>query len=63
MSQIRRNKEYIHNLKVYYESTYAGGVVFYSRYLNFLEQGRTEMVYEQFGFNHQYLKKNMILSL
>jgi len=36
--------EFVHEIKVYYEDTDAGGVVYYSNYLNFLERARTEMI-------------------
>ena len=38
-------KEYVHEIKVYYEDTDSGGVVYYSNYLNFLERARTEMIH------------------
>ena len=33
---------FFHNLKVYYEDTDAGGVVYYANYLKYLERARTE---------------------
>ena len=33
---------FYHNLKVYYEDTDAGGVVYYANYLKYLERARTE---------------------
>ena len=33
---------FIHCVKVYYEDTDSGGVVYYANYLNFLERARTE---------------------
>ncbi len=38
------SKEFRHELKVYYEDTDMGGVVYHSNYLNFLERARTEML-------------------
>ena len=38
------SNEFIHEVKVYYEDTDAGGVVYYSNYLKFLERARTEMI-------------------
>ena len=38
------SKEFKHEIKVYYEDTDSGGVVYYSNYLNFLERARTEMI-------------------
>ena len=33
---------FFHNVKVYYEDTHAGGVVYYANYLKYLERARTE---------------------
>lgn len=33
-----------HPIRVYWEDTDAGGIVYHSNYLNFAERGRTEMV-------------------
>jgi len=45
------NKKFIWPVRVYYEDTDAGGVVFYANYLKFFERARTEMLramgYEQ----------------
>ena len=32
------HKNFIHNVKVYYEDTDAGGVVYYANYLKYLER-------------------------
>ena len=37
-------KEFTHEIKVYYEDTDSGGVVYYSNYLKFLERARTEFI-------------------
>ena len=44
-------------IKVYYEDTDAGGIVYYARYLNFIERARTEMIYDHLKLNHARLKK------
>ena len=36
------HENFYHKLKVYYEDTDAGGVVYYANYLKFLERARTE---------------------
>ena len=36
------NKIFNHKVKVYYEDTDAGGVVYYANYLKYLERARTE---------------------
>jgi len=41
-------------VRVYYEDTDAGGVVFYANYLKFFERARTEML-RHFGFEQDQL--------
>jgi len=36
------HENFYHNVKVYYEDTDAGGVVYYANYLKYLERSRTE---------------------
>ena len=38
------NKNFNYKVKVYYEDTDAGGVVYYANYLKFLERARTEAI-------------------
>lgn len=45
------------DMRVYYEDTDAGGVVYYPNYLKFAERGRTEMLREA-GTDHQSLKRD-----
>ena len=45
-----------YNLKIYYEDTDAGGVVYYANYLKFFERARSEAIYE-LGFSNVGLKK------
>jgi acyl-CoA thioester hydrolase len=39
--------EAIFNLRVYYEDTDAGGVVYHANYLHFMERARTELFFTQ----------------
>lgn len=41
-------------IRVYYEDTDAGGVVYHARYLHFFERARTEYL-RQLGFSQQHL--------
>ena len=41
-----KSAESVLNVRVYYEDTDAGGVVFYANYLKFLERARTEWLRE-----------------
>lgn len=43
-------------VRVYYEDTDAGGVVYHSTYLNFMERARTEWL-RNLGFEQTYLKE------
>ena len=49
-------KEFIFDVKVYYEDTDAGGIVYYANYLKYLERARTELIY-QLSLNHKILKE------
>jgi len=42
-------------VRVYYEDTDAGGVVYHSNYLNFMERARTEWL-RHLGYEQTYLK-------
>jgi len=44
-----------HTLRVYWEDTDAGGVVFYANYLKFFERARTEWL-RSFGYSQQRLR-------
>ena len=46
---------YRHRLRVYWEDTDAGGVVFYANYLKFFERGRTEWL-RALGVSQQALR-------
>jgi len=46
-----------HNLKIYYEDTDSGGVVYYANYLKFIERARTEIINE-LGFTLNSLLKD-----
>ena len=51
------HKNFFHNIKVYYEDTDAGGVVYYANYLKFLERARTEAI-ASFGFTNTKIKED-----
>ncbi|MCU6226818.1 tol-pal system-associated acyl-CoA thioesterase, partial [Morganella morganii] len=46
-------------IRVYYEDTDAGGVVYHGQYLAFLERARTEMLRER-GFHQQRLLEEQL---
>ena len=51
------HENFFHKLKVYYEDTDAGGVVFYANYLKFLERARTEALVT-LGFSNKKIKED-----
>ena len=50
------HKNFFYKLKVYYEDTDVGGVVYYANYLKFLERARTEALVT-LGFNNKKIKQ------
>jgi acyl-CoA thioester hydrolase len=51
------NKPFIWPVRVYYEDTDAGGVVFYANYLKYMERARTELLRAK-GFEQDELMAN-----
>ena len=49
------HENFFHKLKVYYEDTDSGGVVYYANYLKFLERARTEALYS-IGYSNKKIK-------
>ncbi len=55
MTQAARPLAYVHRLRVYWEDTDAGGVVFYANHLKFFERARTEWL-RSLGYGQQQLR-------
>ncbi len=57
-------KVFKYNLKVYYEDTDFGGVVYHSNYLNYFERARSELIYS-LGFSNKYFleKYNIFIAV
>ena len=51
------HKNFMFNLKVYYEDTDAAGVVYYANYLRFIERARTEAL-RNIGLSNKKIKEN-----
>ena len=49
------HKNFFHKLKVYYEDTDSGGVVYYANYLKYLERARTESLFS-IGFSNKKIQ-------
>ena len=49
-------------VKVYYEDTDSGGVVYYANYLKFTERARTNMI-QELGFKLNQLKDDWVTTV
>ena len=49
------HENFFHNIKIYYEDTDSGGVVYYANYLKFLERARTEALFS-IGYSNKKIK-------
>ena len=49
------HENFFHKLKVYYEDTDSGGVVYYANYLIFLERARTEALFS-IGYSNKKIQ-------
>ena len=54
-------KKFNFSVKVYYEDTDAGGVVYYANYLKFLERARSEAIYSLGLSNKEILEKEGVI--
>ena len=50
------HENFFHKIKIYYEDTDSGGVVYYANYLKFLERARTEALFS-IGFSNKKIKE------
>ncbi len=55
------SKKFKFKIKVYYEDTDVGGVVYYANYLKFFERARSEAIYSLGFTNSNLLEKHGIL--
>ena len=49
------HENFFHKVKVYYEDTDSGGVIYYANYLKFLERARTEALFSV-GFSNKKIQ-------
>ena len=58
------HENFFHKIKIYYEDTDSGGVVYYANYLKFLERARTEALFS-IGFSKvlRHLEIHRILGI
>ena len=50
------HENFFHKLKVYYEDTDTGGIVYYANYLKFLERARTEALFS-IGYSNNKIQE------
>lgn len=50
------NTPFVHSVRIYWEDTDAGGVVYYANYLKFMERARTEWL-RSLGFDQHALRE------
>ena len=50
------HENFFHKIKVYYEDTDSGSVVYYANYLKFLERARTEALFS-IGYSNKIIKE------
>jgi len=51
------SKQFKYKIKIYYEDTDSGGVVYYANYLKYLERARSEAIYS-LGLSNSILQKD-----
>ena len=51
------HENFFHKLKVYYEDTDTGGIVYYANYLKFLERARTEALFS-IGYSNNKIQQD-----
>ena len=51
------HENFFHELKVYYEDTDSGGIVYYANYLKFLERARTEALFS-IGYSNNKIQQD-----
>lgn len=52
--------QFLWPVRVYYEDTDAGGVVYHANYLNYFERARTELLREKGFYQHDLLDKHHV---
>ncbi|MDH5433162.1 MAG: tol-pal system-associated acyl-CoA thioesterase [Gammaproteobacteria bacterium] len=59
MNQSKNQQEFVFPLRVYYEDTDAGGIVYYANYLKFFERARSEWLF-YLGLDQVELLENAV---
>lgn len=57
--QERREQVFVLPVRVYFQDTDAGGVVYHASYVNFMERARTEWLRERYDYNNARLMREL----
>lgn len=60
MTETMQNEDHIMSIRVYYEDTDVGGIVYYANYLKFAERARTELLRSQGIENGELMRDDRV---
>ena len=60
MNETMQNEDHVMSMRVYYEDTDAGGIVYYANYLKFAERARTELLRSQGIENGELMRDDRV---
>ncbi len=60
MTETMQNEDHVMSIRVYYEDTDAGGIVYYANYLKFAERARTELLRSQGIENGELMRDDRV---
>jgi acyl-CoA thioester hydrolase len=61
MNETMQNEDHVMSMRVYYEDTDAGGIVYYANYLKFAERARTELLRSQGIENGELMRDDRVV--
>jgi acyl-CoA thioester hydrolase len=61
MNETVQNEDHVMSMRVYYEDTDAGGIVYYANYLKFAERARTELLRSQGIENGELMRDDRVV--
>jgi acyl-CoA thioester hydrolase len=60
MTETMQNEDHVMSIRVYYEDTDVGGIVYYANYLKFAERARTELLRSQGIENGELMRDDRV---
>ena len=61
MTETMQNEDHVMSIRVYYEDTDVGGIVYYANYLKFAERARTELLRSQGIENGELMRDDRVV--